>query len=263
MAVELRCPDCRAKLRLKVAPEAGTEVECPKCGTVFSAPEPEPEPKEEAKSEEKAKPESEKKGKKTKTKAGKDPNAPRKRKAKKRETSKAALIGVICAGVLLLCCMTGVLIWYFGRTSKAVEMFYYVPEDAQDAMGMNLGHAQKYPEFYKSIKTMLDGSDFKTAGDAIAKASGAADMDALVDYVAKAESKTSGWAIVYRTKAEFDDGSLAKLAGGEKKTTDGKTFYIVPGILPGGERARVFAPTNRLIVVCPESTKEPAFRKML
>ena len=44
MAVELRCPDCRAKLRLKAAPEAGTEVECPKCGTVFPAPEPEPEP---------------------------------------------------------------------------------------------------------------------------------------------------------------------------------------------------------------------------
>jgi phage FluMu protein Com len=260
MAVELRCPDCRAKLRLKVAPEAGTEVECPKCGTVFAAPEPEPEPKAEAPPKKAA---GEKKGKKTKTKDPKDANAPRKRKAKKRETSKAALIGVICAGVLLLVCMIGVLIWYFGRTSKAVEMFYYVPEDAQSATGMNLGHAQKYPEFYKSIKTMLEGSDFKLAGDAIGKAGGVTDLDGLADYVAKAESAANGWAIVYRTKAEFDDGSLAKLPGGEKRTLDGKTFYLVPGILAGGGRARVFAPTNRLVVVTPEGTKEPAFKKML
>src|SRR5262249_12346513 len=145
----------------------------------------------------------------------KDANAPHKRKAKKRETSKAALIGVIAAGVILLICMVSVLIWYFTRTSKAVEMFYYVPEDAQEAIGLNLGHAQKYPEFYKSLKTLIDGTDFKPAGEAVAKAAGS-DFDKLVDYVAKASSKTNGWAIVLRTKAEFDDGALAKIPGSEK-----------------------------------------------
>src|SRR5207249_4068371 len=48
-----------------------------------------------------------------------------------------------------------------------------------------------------------------------------------------------------------------------KQSLDGKAYYLVPGILPANQRARVFAPTNRLIVVCPEATKEAAFRKIL
>lgn len=272
MAVELRCPDCRTKLRLKVAPEAGTEVECPKCGTVFPAPEtqPEPEADEDAPKKKKATDSGEKTEKKTKTKkgaatAGADPKGPKKRKAKKRETSKAALIGVISAGVLMLICMTGVLIWFFSRTSKAVEMFYYVPEDAQTAMGMNLGHAQKYPEFYKSLKTVFDGAEFKPAGDAIGKAAGS-DMDAMMDYVVIARSSKNGSAIVFRTKTEFDDSALAKIPGAEKKTLDGKTYYIAPALLPNNEAGRVFAPTNRLIVVCPASAarlNDATFKKMI
>jgi uncharacterized Zn finger protein (UPF0148 family) len=258
MAVELRCPDCRAKLRLKVAPDAGTEVECPKCGTVFPAPEPEPEPEAEAPKEK-----AEKKEKKTKKKkAATEPATPKKRKAKKRETSKVALFAVIGLGLFMLLSVTGVLIWFFTRTSKSVEMMYYVPEDAQSALGMNIGHAQKYPEFYKSIQTMHAGSDYKNAGDAIAKAAGSADMDALADYIVKAGS-SNGSSIVFRTKAEFDDGALAKLPGAEKKSLDGKTYYLVPGLTGTSERQRVFAPTNRLIVVSPESTKEPTFKKMI
>jgi hypothetical protein len=37
MAVEFRCPECRAKLRLPEAPDADAEIECPKCGHVFPA----------------------------------------------------------------------------------------------------------------------------------------------------------------------------------------------------------------------------------
>jgi hypothetical protein len=277
MAVELRCPDCRAKLRLKVAPEAGTEVECPKCGTVFPAPEPEPEPNEDApkpkkksaasaEDDEKDKTDSEKKDKKTKTKKDAKPGAsktPKKRKFKKKETSKAALIAVISIGVFMLLCMTGVLIWFFGRTPKSVEMFYYVPEDSQTAIGINLGHAQKYPEFYKSLKSTIESSDFKTPGDAIAKAAGT-DFNGLLDYAVKANSSKSGWAIVFRTKAEFDAGALAKIPGAEKKSADGKTYYTAPDLLTNNQRGLVFAPTNRLIVVCPTTMDgQPAFKKML
>jgi hypothetical protein len=259
MAVKLRCPDCRAELKLKAAPEAGTEIECPKCGTVFEAPEPEPEEKPE--------PAPEKKEKKTKTKKAKtaDPavaNAPKKRKAKKRETSKAALIAVISTGVIMVISVTVVLIWFFTRTSKSIEMMYYVPEDSQEAIGMNIGHAQKYPEFYKSLQSMHNGTDYKAAGDAIAKAAGLTDMDALVEYMVKAQSK-KGSAIVFRTKAEFDAGALDKLPGKDKKTMDGKTYYLVPGLTGTGERYRVFSPTNRLVVVSPESTQEGTFKKML
>ena len=291
MAVELRCPDCRTKLRLKAAPEAGTEIECPKCATVFPAPEPEADggdeapkkkkkaadadeeaaAKEDAVKELKAK-EKEgggEKGKKTKAKKeakGKDenPNAPKKRKAKKKQTSKAALIAVISTGVIMLLSMSGVLIWFFTRTSKAVEMFYYAPEDAQMAMGINLGHAQKYSEFYKSLKTLQTGTDFKTAGDTIAKAAGGESLDDLADYVAKASSVKNGWSIVYRTKAEFDGDALGKIPGAVKKTLDGKTYYTVIRLLPNNGTGLVFAPTNRLIVVCPASMENmPEFKRIL
>src|SRR5688572_6726557 len=152
MAVELRCPDCRAKLKLKEAPEAGTEVECPKCGTVFAAPEPEPEPEEDAPKEK-----AEKAEKKAKKKDKAAPGAPKRRRAKKRETNKVALFAVVGLGLFMLLSVGGVLIWYFTRTSKSVEMLLYAPEDAQTAVGMNIGHAQKYPEFYKSIGTMHTG----------------------------------------------------------------------------------------------------------
>jgi predicted Zn finger-like uncharacterized protein len=276
MAVELRCPDCRTKLRLQAAPDAGTEVECPKCGTVFPAPAPAPEPDDGdepkkkkppaeggAKKGERDKPAKGTKAAADKPAAGKDakPNAPKKRRAKKKETSKAALIGVISAGAVMLLSMAGVLIWYYTRTTKAVEMFYYVPEDAQSAYGINLGHAQKYPAFYKATATVQTGTDFKSAGDAVAKAAGT-EMDGLMDYVVRAESVANGASIVFRTKAEFDDAALAKIPDAEKKSLDGTTYYLA-AVLPKGEKARVFAPTKRLIVVCPESTNEAAFKKIL
>lgn len=261
MAVELRCPDCRAKLRLKAAPDPGTDVECPKCGTVFPAPEPEPEPEpqEDAPEDKSEKP------KKKKEKKGKEAavaNAPKKRKAKKRETSKVALFAVVGSGLIMLLSVSGVLIWYFTRTSKSVEMMSYVPEESYDALGMNLGHAQKYPEFYKSLGALHTGTDYKAAGDAIAKASGAADMDALADYMVKARPNGGDWSVVFRTKAEFDEGALAKIPGAEKKTLDGKTYYLTPPFAGGGKQ-RVFAPTPRLVVVAPESIKEATFRKMI
>ncbi len=291
MAVELRCPECRAKLRLKAAPEAGTEVECPKCGTVFAAPEEEagadesaPRKKKPTAADEEAaakqdmvnelkkvKDKGEKEGKgdkaaatKTKTDEKKGPKAPKKRKAKKKETSKAALIGVISAGVLMLVCVTGVLIWFFTRTSKAVEMLYYAPEDAQFAIGLNLGHAQKYPEFYKSLATLQKDTDFKAAGDIIGKGVGTTDLDGLADYVVKATSVKNGWSIVYRTKAEFDGGDLSKISGATKKSLDGKTYYYVINLLPNNQTGLVFSPTNRLIVVCPAAMEaQPVFKKII
>src|SRR6185437_4253667 len=95
MSVELRCPDCRAKLRLPEEPEPGSEVECPECNAIFPAPDletgetPDARPKKKAKSGD-GKPAE----KKPKAAGGKD-KTPRKRKAKKKETNTAALIAVI------------------------------------------------------------------------------------------------------------------------------------------------------------------------
>ena len=278
MAVELRCPDCRAKLRLPEAPDAGTEVECPKCGTVFPAPESEgggpkkgkksasdeddDKPRKGAKDEDgdDDKPKKEKKAKKAK--AGVDPKGPRKRKAKKNETSNALLFGVIGVGLVMLLVVGGALFYLLGRTSKSVEMMYYLPEDADSVSGLNLGHAQKYPELYKSLSNTFANSEFKAAGDTLAKAIGVADLDAVIDYIVFGSNTKGHSATVIRTKAEFDQGALAKLPGAQAKTMDGKTYYLAEAF-KGGGKVRVFAPTNRLIVFCPPDVPDGVFQKML
>jgi hypothetical protein len=132
-------------------------------------------------------------------------------------------------------------------------------------MGMNLGHAQKYPAFYKSLKSLIDGAEFKPAGDAVSKAFGS-DLDGFVDHIAVARSLKNGHAIVFRSKVEFDPADLSKIPGAEKKTLDGKTYYVAPNLLRNNEAGRVFAPTNRLIVVCPASSarlNDATFKKMI
>lgn len=283
MSVELRCPDCRAKLRLGEAPDAGTEVECPKCGTVFPAPEPAADedarapkkkkkparddagededdtPKKRAKDEDE---DDKPKKKAKKPKAAADPKGPKRRKAKKKETSKAALIAVIAAGLLMLACVAGVLIWFFGRTSKSVEMMYYLPEDADAVYGLNLGHAQKYPEFYKKLAEAFKDAEFKLAGDTLAKVLGAADTDDLVDYVVSGSNVKGHSAVVIRTKTEFDGSSLSKLPGAQAKDMGGRTYYLAEAF-KGSGKVRVFAPTNRLVVYCPLGVPDAVFQKML
>src|SRR5262249_1119053 len=148
--------------------------------------------------------------KKKKTKKAKkgdkpgEPQGPRKRKAKKKETSNAALIAVVVTGLLMLFSVIGGVILFFNRTPKSGGVRYYLPDDAKFAIGVNVGHSQKYPEFYKSLKGFLDAQDFKQIADVIAKAADT-DFDSLVDYVVKAESVGTGWSIVYRTKEVFDE----------------------------------------------------------
>ncbi len=246
-----------------MAPDAGTEVECPKCGTVFPAPEPKAEIKEETpkkKKTEQSEPDEKSKKQKTAKKAKGEAGVPKKRKAKKRKTSKAALIGVLSTGGLLLAMTAGVLIWFFLRTSKSVEMMYYLPEDCTTVRGMNIGHAQKYPEFYKQLSSQFNDTEMKAAGEALAKAVGT-DLDGLIDYVIFGSGK-SGSAIVIRTKEEIDSSGLKDLPGAETKTLDGKTYYIVTAFTGSG-KVRVFSPTNRLLVFCSTDISEAVFKKML
>lgn len=261
MAVELRCPDCRAKLRLKTPPEPGTEVECPKCGTAFEAPDEEGAAKADLVKELKGAKDRAEKPKDKAPKAAPPPQGPRKRRAKKRETSKAALIGAIAAALLMFITATATLVWFFTRVPKAVEMLYYAPEDAQNAYGINIGHAQKYPEFYKAVSGSYGSLELRTVGDAIAKAAGMQFMEQWVDNVVVATSAANGSVIVYRTRTEFDGAALAKLDGAKQYTEAGKSYYLVPAL--GGGAKRAFAPTNRLVVVTPTSTPNPVFHKML
>lgn len=255
MAVKLRCPECRAELKLKTAPEAGTEVECPKCGSSFEAPDAEAENEKAdlVKELKAAKDKDEKPAGKGKAEDKPAPKQPKRRKAKKRETSKGALIGAICAALFMLITVTATLIWFFNRVPQSVEMLHYVPEDAQTAMGVNVGHAVKYPEFYKSVSGAYGGQQFRTIGDAIGKAAGKETLEGWVDRVAVANSAANGSTIVFRTKEAFDESALGKLAGAQKSGT----FYNVPNV------GRVFAPTNRLVVVASANVPQGAFNRML
>src|SRR6185312_15535598 len=153
MSVELRCPDCRAKLRLQESPEPGTEVECPECNAVFPAPELDAEEGAELRRKKKPAKKTEEAAQKPKeTGKPKDKGAPRKRKAKKKETNRTALILVIAGAVIFLALVVSLLLWYFMRTPPSYEMMNYLPEEATEAIGLNIGHMSKYAEFMKLVE---------------------------------------------------------------------------------------------------------------
>ena len=292
MAVVLRCPDCREKLTLPAHPEPGTEVECPGCGNVFVAPDPETGevpgrgPKKRPRDDDGEDDEKPRKKKKRpveddgededdaappkkpaagKAKGGKGPGEgkpARRRKAKKKETNKTALIALVAGGVLFLVLLIGLLVWFFSRKPVAYEMMNYVPDDSTAASGLNIGHMQKYPEFYNKLESSFADLGFKKATETTAKALGAEPND-LVDSMVQGSGK-SGEALVLRTKKEFDVGGLAKLPGAREGTADGQKYYSVNKIEGlWGKDLRVFAPTNRLIVFCSAGMSDGAFRKIL
>jgi transcription initiation factor TFIIIB Brf1 subunit/transcription initiation factor TFIIB len=283
MAVELRCPECRAKLRLPVAPEEGSEIECPKCGHVFPAEgnaasgarradrddeEDKPRKKTARDTDDDDQPKKKKKGKKTATKAGGPAGQPRKkkRKLKKRKSNQMVLIGAIIGGLMVLGFFIGAIVWFFSRKSASQEMMMYLPDDCDEISGLNLGHLQKYPEFYKSCETAFGSTGFKRAADQFSKALGQ-EMNDTIDYVVQGVGKSGGQevaATVLRTKAEFDTSLLNKLPGAAKGTRNGVDFYTInniPELGYGG--VRVFAPTNRLVVFCRADTPDSKFNAML
>ncbi|MDB5308974.1 MAG: hypothetical protein JWO38_3176 [Gemmataceae bacterium] len=281
MAVELRCPDCRAKLRLPSAPETGTEVECPECGAVFAAPDPDTGDTPDRRGKKKAagekpvkKPpvddddEDDDRPKKPAADDKKKPDdkkQPKKRKAKKKETNKTAMIAIIVGVVLFLAVLVSLLAWFFTRKPVSYEMMSYLPDDSVTATGLNIGHMAKYSEFIKVVEGSYKDLGFKRAADALSKVIGGETND-MIDYVVIGSGK-SGSGLVIRTKKEFDQGLLAKLPGARSGTADGRTYYTIPGFdklwAGAAQELRVFAPTSRLVVFCPAQGNESTFKKML
>ncbi|MBN9517904.1 hypothetical protein J0H58_05170 [bacterium] len=263
MAVELRCPDCRAKLKLKSAPEPGSEVECPECYAVFDAPAdagtdehamPPARSKRPAADDDGEDRPRKKKPKEKKEKAGKDPQTPRKRKAKKKETNKALMTVLIVGGVMFLGVVLGMLWWFFKRQPPAYELMAHLPPDSTSVQGANIGHVRRYVEFYKKFEGQVNDTGFKKAGDAAAKAVGKAPED-FIDYMVTGTNSKGESALVLKASSEFDAGGLAKMNGARPGTADGRTYYTVdpiPGVLNGG-RLKVFSPSKKLVVFVPES----------
>lgn len=280
MAVELRCPDCRAKLKLKSAPEPGSEVECPECYAVFDAPDDADEggghavaPAKSKRPRDDADDDADdggdrpatkvKKRKEKKAKAGADPKAPRKRKAKKKETNKALLAILIGGGVLFLCVVIGMLYWFFGRKPAAYELMAYLPPDSTSVQGANIGHVRRYVEFYKRFESQVNDAGFKKAADAAAKAVGKKPEE-FIDYMVTGTNKNNESALVIKASGEFDGGELKRMAGARQGSANGVTYYTVdpiPGVFAG--RLRVFAPTPRLVVFVPESVSQGTFNRIV
>jgi phage FluMu protein Com len=276
MAVELRCPKCKAKLSLRVEPEPYSEIECPKCAHVFPcednivhAGEADEEPKRKkksaaAESDEKPKKDEKKDAPEEKKDGAKPPPEQKKkrkrRKAKKRKTSNKVMIAIITGVVLVVGSVAGVLIWFFTKKSASQEMMTYLPADSSIVVGINLGHMKKYPDFYKAASGLFANSTFKKTGDLFAKALGNDSIDDVIDYVVQGAGVIGDIATgrrfdatVMRTKEEYDTSLLSKMPGAKEYTLSGVKYYTLPDDV-GYPGLRVFAPTNRLVVFCSGDT---------
>ena len=278
MAVELRCPECQAKLRLPVPPEPDSEIECPKCAHVF--------PCDDnlvhaggRRGRTAAKEAAGRAGRQT---TGKSPRRTRKRpgrdrgpgqalqtkkrKAKKRKTKPVVIAAIIVGAVMVIGSVVGRLIWFFMRQSASEEMITYLPDECDEVSGINIGHLQKYPEFYKTCEQTFGNSGFKAAADVFADALGEQTSD-ILDYVVQGKGTSNGVpveATVLRTKAEYDTSLLSNIPGATEYSQDGVTYYTINDIPALGYAGlRVFAPTNRLVVFCPGTLPEATFKAML
>ncbi|QDU22298.1 zinc ribbon domain-containing protein [Urbifossiella limnaea] len=271
MAVELRCPDCRAKLKLKKAPEPGTEVECPECYAVFDAPEaedvrtdddtPPPRRRPADDADDDDRPRKKKKPKKEKPAAGAP--TPRKRKAKKKETNKPLLIGLIAGGLAFLALNVFMLAWFFLKKPAAYELMNYLPPDCTSVSGSNIGHVRKYIEFYKKFESQVNESSFKRAADVVSAAVGG-DKNEFLDYMVMGTNGKGEEAMVLKTRTPFDQSLLSKMPGARKAAADGRDYYTVdaiPGVFNGP--LKVFSPTPKLVVLCPAGVSGGTFNKMI
>jgi hypothetical protein len=292
MAVEFRCPECRSKLRLSEAPEEDSEVECSKCGHVFATDEnrvhagsgeedekpvkkkktenDDEKPKKKPAEGDEKKPQTT--ADKTKKKGEPKPFKRKKRRAKKKETNKVLLWSVIGGSVVLLSIAAGLMIWMVGKKTPTQEMMSYLPDDCDEVSGLNIGHMQKYPEFFKAAQTLYATKGFKKAGDVLAKALGSSDgnevTDTLIQGTGKAGGKSDGdpvEATVIRTKAEFDPNQLSQMPGAREGSLGGVKYYAIDDIPELGYKGgvRVFAPTNRIVVFCQADLPESKFKAML
>ena len=291
MAVELRCPKCRTKLKLSEQPEPDAEIECPKCEHVFAceenlvhagaAEEDTPRktataggdaPKLKKKSPNKKPAETLKKDEK-KPASGETPKPKKrkKKKSKKRKTSPLLLGAIIVSAVMLIGSVGGALIWFFTKKSSSQEMMTYLPDECEVVFGLNIGHLQKYPLFYKSCEVTFASTGFKKAGDAFAVTLGKEKIDEAIDYVVQGSGYSGGSAnggrldaTIMRTKTKFDQSLISKMPGAKKYTANGVDYYTITAIPElGYANLRVFAPTDRLVVFCGGAISDAKFKAML
>ncbi len=267
MAVQVRCPECEARLRLEEPPEEGTEIECPRCGTAFpwrsvSRSDGGVNNRPVAAAAAANSPATQTRPKKKK----RDTDAPpRKIRIKKKKTNPAILAAAATGGVVFVLTVSLLLYWFFSRKSVAEEMIAYLPTQCDEVYGINYGHISRYPKFFENCEQAMGGYGFRRAMDALSKALGEQPVN-CIDYVVQGYGRSGSKtleATVFRTSIEVSPAVLEKLPEKKKYTAAGVDYYTIndPGLRYPG--CRVFAPTPRLVVFARGDMGEDVFQNML
>src|SRR5262245_60297099 len=215
--IQLKCPECGAKLRLTDPPAADEEVECPKCGTVFTpagsagseagepaiAPVPVPKPPKEKK-----------------------PKGPRKRRAKVKKTNPYFLAILLGSALILLGGLGGMFYWLFNKAGKVQEALMYFPAECNHARGINAGQIRKYPGYAAEVDKIIT-AEIKSGAQELAAAAGMS-ADEMSDYVVIARSRKGGTTqnvYVFRASKDVDGGKLGTGLGGTAEDQGGQTVY--------------------------------------
>ena len=245
MSFDVRCPKCRAKLRLDEAPEVGSPIECPKCERTFPAPADSVPPPASA--------------------PAPAPEAPKKKKKEKEEAKKRefinpfklfAMVGGAMLGLILL---LGTFQYFLYLAGSAVEeSLGQIPPEYNYLRGINVKQMKKFPGF----KEEMDKYYTKDVKDAFEKLAGATgrDPETLLTHLVMASTFGKSAPIYYfSTKSSVDRNFARGIEKAREESSGGVSFYRLPSsdnpILSG---ATVYCPTTRLIVVVPAGVDSSA-----
>ena len=257
MPFDLRCPECRTKLRLDARPAPDAEVECPKCGGTFT-------PAESAAADKPAagpKPAKPKGLKGAKEDAAKAPMGEVKEGTKRTFMNPLLLLGILGVGMVVYLLAAGLVLHLLGKAGRVEDMIAYLPADVTVARGVNLQMMNKYPGY----KTELDKyapPPVRSALDGLA-AAGGVEKDAFLDYlvVGRVRGPGAGRVFVFRSRADLDAAALTAGLGGTADPAGGPGAVRLPATAPGvlaGALMVVIVETRRHVVVVPPSAGQAA-----
>ena len=246
MPFDLRCPDCRAKLRLDEKPGRDDPVECPKCGGTFT-------PAESAAAD-KAAPAAAEPAPEKKDKKKKETGPPAEREGKEREFfNPFAMLAIVAVGLGAYVGFAWFVLYTLGKSGRVEDMVLFVPKDCNVVRGASLQVLNRYPG-YKEELGKYTPKPITDALDGLAKAAGLPPED-FQDYMVYgkligANKAATTTVFAFRCKSDLDPEALK--AG--LKATAGQTGMRMPadapGILAG---ALVDVPTKRHVVVAPKA----------
>lgn len=243
MSFDVRCPDCKARLRLDEEPDPKVEIECPRCEASFLPP-------KAASQKPQEKPKAEKpKGDKPKKKEGKKgATSGKKREVRKKRTNPVVLLIAIGFGFLFLFGVCMAMLWFMNRPGKVLDMMSYVSADSNYVRGLNLTVWNKYPGYASEVGKFYT-QEVKAATDAMADAVGA-DKETFIDYMLTAKIRNGGTSTMYvfRTYKPFN---MEKLGTGlPNGRPNGTNMYAMAGNAPGIlANSTVYIPSKKDIVV--------------